>query len=211
MLRSRVSLNLFVGVLCALSLLAPGVSRSANLPGVHVQKRFEYYEVPGATYAELKAALDARKARGVDWTGRTATSIVWSVPVNGRGDCRLTDASVNLTLTVILPRLPAGVRLSAGEAERWRRAENTLADHEDGHVQIATDGAQRILRTIQASRCTDWKGAAEGEATALQARQKAYDLRTDHGRQNTTETVDQAAPANNLNGYPVQWSVQDAE
>jgi predicted secreted Zn-dependent protease len=210
-LRSRVNLNLVAGAACALSLLTPGVSRSAGGPGVNVERRAEYYEVNGATLAELKRALDARRARGEAWVGRTVTSVKVNIPPDGRGGCRLNDASVNLTLTVILPRLAPGVRLSPRDAEQWRLAESSVADHEEEHVQIAMDGAERVLRAVQSSRCSDWRRGADAEVQALKDRQIAFDVATDHGRRSADQGRAQMPPANNLNGYPVQWTVQDAE
>jgi predicted secreted Zn-dependent protease len=207
-LRSRVSLNLFVGALCALSLLAPGVARSAAGPGVHVERRVEYYELPGSTLAELRRAWNARLASGVDWAGRTEGSIRFTVPEDGRGGCRLGDARVYLTLTVVLPNLAPGVRLSAGDSQPWRNLENVIADHEEEHVRIAKDGAERILRAIQNSRCSAWRSDAAAEFKALEARQKAFDLESARGRRRLVEHLDPSTPAGDLNGHPVEWTVQ---
>jgi len=166
--------------------------------------------VRGATLRELKSALDARSAGGVEWTGRTQTAINANVPTDAKG-CRLYDASIKLTLTVILPALAPETRLSAGEEQQWRKMESALADHEEGHVQIALDGAERILRAIHSSRCGSWRSAAATETKALNDSQAQYDRVTDHGRQKQAEYVGRASSADNLNGYPVDWTVDAAK
>jgi predicted secreted Zn-dependent protease len=188
----------------------PGVSLSSEPPGIHTERKLEYYELSGATRVELKASLDERHARGIDWAGRTETSMNWNVPADGRGGCRLEDATIDLTLTVIMPRLAPGTRLSAPDEQYWRQLESTLAAHEEEHVQIAMDGAQRILGAIHNSSCGSWKSDAAREAGALKDRQKAYDRTSDHGRQQANY-VRQASPDDGLNGVPVEWTVQAQE
>ncbi len=134
-----------------------------------------------------------------------------NVPIDRRGGCRLNDAEVDLSITVIMPRLAPGIRLSARDEQYWRQMEGVLAAHEEEHVQIAMDGAQRILGAIHNSSCGSWKSDAANETAALNGRQSEHDLQTDHGRRSKVQHVSQRSPDDALNGTPVDWTVQATE
>ena len=164
---------------------------------------------------QLNTVIRERRARGVDWFGQTRAKLRWSVLTDSRGGCRLRSARVDLSLTVVLPRLAPGVRLGGRDDLRWRELVEHIEDHEAEHVRIATDGAYRVFDAIRESDCRTWSARAQQEVRRMNQRQAEFD-RTDSasGASQFTRAIEpDARPREEqrreeeLNGVPVEWMV----
>jgi predicted secreted Zn-dependent protease len=153
---------------------------------------------------QLDAVVRERRAHGVDWFGLTRTRLSWSVPVDSRGGCRLSSGSVDLSLTVVLPRLAPGVRLSARDEIRWRELAEHVEQHEVEHVRISTEGAYRVLEAIQNADCTTWDVRAQREVRRMNLLQADFDRAESAG---TRTQFTRAIADEELNGRPVEWTV----
>jgi predicted secreted Zn-dependent protease len=184
-------------------------------PGVRVARSNEYFDVTVATMPQLDAVVRERHARGVDWFGLTRTRLSWSVPVDSQGGCRLSSASVDLSLTVVLPRLAPGVRLSERDGIRWRELARHVEQHEAEHVRISTEGAHRVLAAIRNADCRTWGARAQQEVRRIDLLQAEFDRSDTAGAQASfTRAIapnarpDEAPTADEeLNGRPVEWTV----
>ena len=111
-------------------------------PTVRTHIVAETYDVTGNTADEVLASLLAGgpQSGGDIFFGRTVAQISLRYdPTPVAGGCVLTDTSVDLTLTITLPRWtpPPDPQL----ARDWGRFRRALAEHEDGHREIAEAGA----------------------------------------------------------------------
>jgi predicted secreted Zn-dependent protease len=203
-------------LLVALSAAGPATAQE-RAGGVHVERNEEYFDVTLATMPQLATVVRERRARGVDWFGLTKANLRWSVMVDDRGGCRLQSARVDLSLTVVLPRLAPGIRLGGRDDVRWRELVEHVERHEAEHVRIATDGAYRVLDAIQGSSCKAWRAAAEREVRLMNQRQAEFDRAdTEAGRAEFTRAVEpdtrspeEQSREQELNGRPVEWTVGD--
>ena len=164
---------------------------------------------------ELATVVRERRARGVDWFGQMRARLRWSVLTDSRGGCRLPSARVDMSITVVLPRLAPGVRLSGRDDIRWRELVEHIEDHEAEHVRIATDGAYRVLDAIHDADCRTWS------ARAMQAVRRMNQLQAEFDRTDSTSNRSQFTRAiepdmrseeeqsreRELNGVPVEWTV----
>lgn len=159
-------------------------------PTVRTRVVAETYDVTGDTAGEVLASLLAGgpQSGGDVFFGRTVAQISLrydAVPVDA--GCVLTDVGVDLTLTITLPSWtpPPDPQL----ARDWGRFRRALADHENGHREIAEAGAQRLGRALSGLR-RDSCPATEAEAqrrvrqieSGVSAAQRRYDAETGHGR-----------------------------
>src|SRR5262249_26512954 len=114
---------------------------------------------------------------------------------DGRG-CRISDVTVALDVTIILPEWDIPRNASPALRAEWDRFLSALERHELGHRAIALDGARKLgqaLQSIRGRTCDQLHTAAEyasrDEAAATRDKQIAYDDSTSHGiKQGTTLT-----------------------
>lgn len=160
--------------------------------GLTVELHEQYYDITGATPAELRRAMRERGPAEGDrrWDGYTRWNVRWRYRYAPRaGVCRMTDVNVTYTSTITLPRWSPAPSISPDIVREWRRFVSALEGHERGHRYIGADAAREVLRRIrdvQAMHCT----AIGAEANALgqrilddyRERQRAYDDETRHGQ-----------------------------
>jgi predicted secreted Zn-dependent protease len=151
--------------------------------------RIEYYDIRGATYAELEREI-ARKGPEGRWWGDAATPIGFEVTSKRAPEgCAIGTARVFADSTVRLPRWANRHDGDRRTQEQWDSAFRTLDLHERGHVQISLDTArdlERALREIPpAATCDAVIAEAKARAQALNARERqrqaSYDRDTNHG------------------------------
>ncbi|MBK7396212.1 MAG: DUF922 domain-containing protein [Myxococcales bacterium] len=116
--------------------------------------------------------------------------------------CSLGSARLLHRVRVTTPRwiVPAGA--SAKDLELLRADDALLATHEEGHARIAEAAARHVFAVLQKIAPAPTCAEVEGKAKALvaevtkevEARQKAYDATTDHGRKQSAADID-ALPA----------------
>lgn len=154
-----------------------------GLPGLTVLG----YPVEGESPRAIRSSMNdgrppdesngARHDARTRWNFRTR----WGNGPDGRCDPR--TATVDLTLTVILPDLTTRDELSARGKADWDAYFTALVAHERNHGRIAVEGRNRMQAAMRASpTCEAMRalvGATNQEVTAASGE---YDQQTDHGR-----------------------------
>ena len=182
---------------CALVLLA-----LASLP-VRAEEAFrvEYFDVSGSSAQELRADLSRLGPvadNGVRGDAYTRWRIAWKFDLTERGKvCIAGNFSVDLTVTMILPRWTPPAGASADLVGLWDRYSTALRYHEDGHHRIATAAADEVMRRLQAAARGEGCKALENKLKTLvdevlaeyRVRQADYDRETDSGRAQGTRIL----------------------
>lgn len=185
--RRRATLGLGLAALAA----AAGGLRADVLPAAEVpllaagpfagipDLEIRYYEVTGSTAEEIRASMDklrpADPRTGERFDAYTRWDVRWHVPGGSERTCRLDRATVNLHLTVTLPRLVDRAALPPATRERWERFAAWAEAHEAGHARIAAAARDDVLSAIRRADCRTFTKAAEAAMDALQQRSDAFD------------------------------------
>jgi RHS repeat-associated protein len=177
-----------------------------------------YYDVEGETAAAAMANADAIKANkncDAGFPGCTDVRMTNSVGRPGSGKAKKVKGgfevtenpfspTVNATITVYLPRWTGYDSATQAERGDWDKMMADLRDHEEGHVDIATQEANKTAKqlagALPASRTFISKsGTSEGITAAIsrrysranqvvadgharfRARNRNYDVLTGHG------------------------------
>jgi predicted secreted Zn-dependent protease len=152
----------------------------AGVPGVAVR----YYDVDGATAAEIRASMNARRPRdshdGQAVEAVTDWQIGWMIPHSGKS-CDLARATVRFEAGVLLPRLRAPERVAPDVLDRWRAFVAGLEEHEAYHVRHAFERRGDVLRAIRTGNCATANRAAEAAVRSIESEQRAHDVATRHG------------------------------
>ena len=173
---------------------APASERAGlpDRPPVQARTTTETYPVEGTTGAELLRSLLTRgpRADGNVFFGLTTaeTDLHYRTAPSAAG-CALADVTVDLDVTVTLPEWAPPPDAPPALRRDWGRFLTALRQHEDGHRQIAVEGAEALHAAIVGLRRPTCAAAtAEGrrrvarlqiEATAAHRR---LDAETGHGR-----------------------------
>ncbi len=149
------------------------------------------YHVLGGTRSDILSSL-RRNGPQVDgglFFGLTTTEIQYRFAYQeAPGACETRDARVDLSVTIRLPEWQAP-RDAPYELRRdWLRFAAALRRHEEGHRDLAIEGAHRLqqaLTGVRAATCDQAAALAGQRAERLQieagAQHRAYDERTGHG------------------------------
>jgi RHS repeat-associated protein len=169
-----------------------------------------YYHVSGSNAAEAWNNAPAASGIGGGYRGNTETNIgvgnynfSYTYTTTGASATvtdTLTSADVNLTVTTTLPTWDGYNSASAGEKSQWDQLSGSLSDHEQGHKDIAEQGANALDKSLPGTQATgtgktlpDAQSSAntalgdkvqqkqQGAVNNTQTQQNAYDQRTDHG------------------------------
>lgn len=167
------------------------VALVASPTGVHETRKYERYVIHGATIQALAAQMQSLGPHGNDEIAPALTRSDRRASLQYRSDgrgCRISDVTVALDVTIILPVWDIPHDASAALRAEWDRFLGALERHEVGHRAIALGGAQRLGQTLERLRgrsCDDVRTAAEyasrDEAAATRVAQIAYDDSTSHG------------------------------
>jgi predicted secreted Zn-dependent protease len=184
-------------LLLALATAAPAsddeVVSHAPAPGVNVVEQRTHYDVDAVKLRALRRQLAARP-RGADPggqpVGRTTQRLETRYTlVMGPDGCRLRDLSLQLHITIHLPRWRPKGRRPEELGRRWETMLAALTRHEEGHrdnAVWAALGLQRRLSSLGlAPDCLVLERTAQRERFKMELRyaqrDQAYDRRTDHG------------------------------
>jgi predicted secreted Zn-dependent protease len=169
--------------------VVPALAAGAQQVHPSESTRVEYYDVTGATFAELHAQMHAR---GVDgWAGATWTHLEYEITVRPWPEgCRIDSVNAEFGARMRLPRWTNRRAAPAEEQRAWDAWFPLLRRHEEGHVRIGRDAAARVERAVwetpNGGSCADLTARAKARANAvvgeMRRQQREYDLRTDHGR-----------------------------
>ena len=165
--------------------------------GVHETRKYERYVIHGASTPELATQMESLGPHDAQETAPALTRSDRRASLEYRSDghgCRISDVTVALDVTIILPVWDIPRDASAALRAEWDRFLGALERHELGHRAIALTGAQQLAQTLQrlhGRSCDALHTAAEyasrDEAAATRNAQIAYDDSTSHGlKQGTT-------------------------
>jgi predicted secreted Zn-dependent protease len=164
-----------------------------------------WYPISGATLNDLQSQmrdLGPRDQEGAH-AGYTRNSTYWHVTFrNNGGNCWMSAVQVTAFDTVTLPTWAPPPRADPAMVAEWSRFVTMLGRHEEGHRQIAIDGASEIARALAAlssrASCDQLLADANAQGHAILAstrqRQKAYDAETNHGLRRGTRLEDLGPP-----------------
>lgn len=167
----------------AVTALPDGLTQIVDTPS--------YYQVYGSSLGSLRSALDdcpLRRAIG-SYHAVTAYQLNWSYSTTvDSGTCKLTNIRVGAHIGQYLPSFVATARTPQSVAAAWQTYAASLKQHEDGHIAIDIDYAQRLLTALQSLRVTDCGNIGQQAQTItdsyvalLNGANELYDSRTNHG------------------------------
>lgn len=148
-----------------------------------LQARIQQFDVIGNTPDTIRASLNRNRQH-------SGSHINWhynweSTP----GQCRITTASTEVTVTAHMPRLQPDAQRPAKVQQQWDGYLLALQAHQEKHVELALDYARQIEEAIlalpPASACSQLSQAANAAGqrllSAMIAADREYDKRTQHG------------------------------
>lgn len=181
----------------------------------------EPYAVTGATEAEVRADINAKRSGNYD--AKVRWYFRWNYTYrNTASGCSMARVTVTLDLAMIEPALRSP---DAGLQKSFDDYIARLRVHEEGHAAIARATAQRIdaaLQPLTAPTCNALGQRANEMGHALvaesNAEQAAYDARTDHGATQgarwpraTVSTAPATPPAVAIEGDPGRSQYQTSD
>ncbi|MEM7417104.1 MAG: DUF922 domain-containing protein [Gemmatimonadota bacterium] len=124
-----------------------------SLPGIHVDTREEYYDLPDSTLTGVVRRLNGMHLQGPEGPpsqGLTTYQIrpEWSALAQG-GRCHVRAVEVFATITITLPRWPRVFDRPVGERERWASIDRAIREHEYLHRDLVVEAAGEILEEIR--------------------------------------------------------------
>jgi predicted secreted Zn-dependent protease len=169
------------------------VLRHAPAPGVNVVEQRSYHEVDAVKLRALRRQLAARPrgaGPGEPSIGRTTQRLETRYTLEtGPEGCRLRDLSLQLHITIHLPRWRPKGRRPEELGRRWDAMLAALTRHEEGHRDNAIWAALGLHRRLSslglAPDCLALERIAQRERFKMELRytqrDQAYDRRTNHG------------------------------
>ena len=143
------------------------------------------YDVAGETEAAIRASINAGRPRDAISGQRIDANVHWTMswgwPLDGRGGCDLSRASVTFNATVTMPRLTGEERLPEALRNGWRAFILGLDRHLTGHLAFPYEHRSEVLDAIRASTCPRASAAAQAAMQRLSRNDAAYDRETRRG------------------------------
>ena len=174
---------------------------AADRPGgkLTVKRDIQYYDIRGRTPNELRKALDAQgplnpvgKKR---FDARTDWTLQWTYKWDGKlakqaGFFRLSEWTVDVKSTIILPRWVELEEAKPFDQRRWKIYMARLKLHENGHAKLAElagDAANKAFANLKVYPSSEkLKEAVRLKAQEIlklhRAMELEYDQKTDHGK-----------------------------
>ena len=177
----------------ALACLASALALLSPLAHAEVQEEHEHAPYPVHARADqaLREALNAATpitSEGKRFHGYTQWNVRWNFwwQNDASGRCRITRVATRLHTRIQMPELRTA---TAAQEAQFRRYQQALYLHEQGHAQFGRQAAQAIDRGIAALPEAPDCPTLERQANALghrllneqAAQEKEYDRTTRHG------------------------------
>lgn len=144
-----------------------------------------YYEITGSTANELRQEMNKLgpldPADGLRYDARTDWYISWNWPGYGESECDLSQTNINYDIKVTVPFWKPTSDIDALLVERWNHYMNSLALHEQGHVDIIVNHYLNVRDEIQSATCDTAEQAAQDASNELRSINEEYDKQTQHG------------------------------
>ena len=120
---------------------------------VELVDQVDYYDVYARRIDDLYAQIRViRQLSGqtTDASGLTLTEMRLLPRIRLReGRCRLTDAQIQLSIRLVLPRWQPGSEVPNKLRDVWRRTERLVTEHEQQHRQNALDTAADLQQDLE--------------------------------------------------------------
>ena len=159
--------------------------------GVNGRTSVFYYDVHGATVAELRADMRklGPKIDGTSFVGETRSPMRWSwrTESSGAAMCAIRDVSVVINAQITLPRWAPPANADSNVVKEWNRFLTALEVHEAGHKDISAKAGKEIIDRLRnlSSPCallgTRANDLARAIVTKQAEEQHTYDATTRHG------------------------------
>lgn len=188
--RARVGEVMSVFAFVLALALNSGTSASAPVPVTQTEDLdVYYYEVTGLSPDHLMQSFMARPNPAVMATTRAGISTRYDFAF-GNGQCRLMQVELMLDIDLTYPRWREEERGPAAMRQEWTRFMAALEVHEEGHVDLFREAANRLSTRLSeirpadscqtiSRRVAEEKDRFDREITAIQ---DAYERQTGHGR-----------------------------
>jgi predicted secreted Zn-dependent protease len=152
----------------------------------------QYYDIDGATLAELKAEITRKGPTdkfGVRRDAFAAWHMTWRWPRGSAGEPLYGDTTVNCTGTVTLPRWEPPADSDPSVRSEWQRYIEAMMRHERRHLAHCFAERKNVRAALERAHREDPDLTTE-EANRIvrqilkqiHAKDRAYDTATDHGR-----------------------------
>lgn len=154
-----------------------------------VHEAFQHYEVFGRTDSEVRNQLNQCTPVTPYW-GQANYWIRYAYAYQtSDGSCSIDAVKVVIHTTAITPSWTAEPGTDADVPDRWAHFIAALTIHEQGHIDLGTQGAQKLLTDLQripsATTCAaldqQANGVAQADLAAASQAQADYDAQTQHG------------------------------
>lgn len=145
-----------------------------------------YYDTSGTTASELRNSMNAVRPKDPFDSNKPVDSytdwyISWNWKGYGTGTCDLSTAVVTYTIKVTVPRWNVPSDASPELIAKWEKYLQTLALHEQGHVDNIVNNYLDVKTAINGATCSTAEAAAQNVLVELRKFDKKYDLETSHG------------------------------
>lgn len=170
-----------------------GLQISTSSPGLKDSTADHYYKIYGNTVWDLRSQMSqcGPKQDGESFDAVTYYYINWNYlyQYQADGSCQIKNVAVGVKVDIYYPGWQRPNNPDFVVVERWDSYMKNLIIHEEGHRQIAFEGAQQILDKLnsipESDDCQQIENQANTESVAITdavaARQKSYDDTTNHG------------------------------
>jgi predicted secreted Zn-dependent protease len=161
-------------------------------PEVQTALNYVYYDIAGATEADIRnqiSALGPRDTFGT-WGASTRWTVDWAYSyLNSPAGCSASAVKVQLGVTITLPHWNTPGNAAPRLVENWQRFSSAVLVHEGGHRDLAVAGANELARALTvlppAASCAEFEQSARSTGDALVHQynylQQQYDQSTRHG------------------------------
>ncbi len=134
------------------------------------------------TATTLQEAADQFSQR--DEAGET----IWNPKFNLKTDDsdNVTEATVDVTITVTLPTWSGSAKLSKAAKAEWNRALKALKEHEENHVKLVRNKLKDVAKSLIGKTKVEAEEAFQTALDDLKQASDDYDTSSDHGRNEGT-------------------------
>lgn len=170
-----------------------GLQISTSSPGLRDSTADHYYKIYGNTVWDLRNQMSqcGPKQDGESFDAVTHYYINWNYlyQYQADGSCQIKNVAVGVKVDIYYPGWQKPNNPDYLVVERWNAYIKNLIVHEEGHRQIAFEGAKQIFDKLnsipESDDCQTIENQANAESTAITnevaVRQKSYDDATNHG------------------------------
>jgi predicted secreted Zn-dependent protease len=146
-----------------------------------------HYEVQGSDYVSLSRSLKANGPKG--FHGLASWRITYEYTTERQQNaCRIATVRLKVSGEILMPKWTDEAAAPLELQRRWNNYYSALKRHEDGHIQHGKELAQLVnerLLGLGDVSCSQLPSLAQGAFQRLydnlKARDREYDVRTNHG------------------------------